>query len=181
MQNPQGGGGPLLRSLSAFADQIAATARPCPRRVQRTGRHVTSFACATSPALASHRQRHLSTQNNVRRFHRMRVIGIRHIRAILPHIGVAESFLLKRSRKLLFIHSPIPPMCITSPRRRLRPPGGIGGHRRKGASVFRREDRYRLNFQTPGGGGAAPGPPLGPPWNPCLRFPKPPGPPSFTV
>jgi hypothetical protein len=106
MKNPQGGGGPYPSTL---ADQIAATTRPYPRRVQRAGRHVTSFASATSPALASHRQSHLSAQNDVRRFHRMRVIGIRHIRAILPHIGVAESFLLKRSRKLLFIHDPIPP------------------------------------------------------------------------
>jgi hypothetical protein len=88
-----------------FADQIAAPARPHPRGVYCPGRHVTTFAGAIRVAGAIHRQSHLPTQNDVRGFRDMRVIGVRCVRPILPHIRLAKSFLLKASREFHFVHN----------------------------------------------------------------------------
>src|SRR6266404_7477655 len=56
-------------------------------------------------ALAAHRQRHLSTQDDVRGLRSVRVIGVRCLRPILPHVRVPEAFLLETSRELPLVHS----------------------------------------------------------------------------
>jgi hypothetical protein len=54
-----------------------------------------------------HRQRHLSVQNDVRSFRRMRVIRIGRVRRVLPHISLTESLSLKSSHKFPFAHDMI--------------------------------------------------------------------------
>ena len=93
MRNP-GEGGYLPFDVLALADQIAAAARPHPRRMHRAGRHVAPFARAIRVALAVHRQRHLSAQNDMRAFRGMRVIRIGRIRPILPNISMTEALSL---------------------------------------------------------------------------------------
>jgi hypothetical protein len=52
---------------------------PCTERLRRT----------------TLRQRHFSLQNNMRRLAAMRVIGIKGIRSILPHVRTQKSFPMK--------------------------------------------------------------------------------------
>jgi hypothetical protein len=73
--------------------------------VHRACRHIAPFTHAIRVALAAHRQRHLSAQDDVRGLRSVRVIGVRCVRPILPHIRVPEAFLLESSRELPFIHS----------------------------------------------------------------------------
>jgi hypothetical protein len=69
--------------------------------------NVAAFTRAIRVALAVHRQRHLSVQNDVRGFRGMRVIGIGRVRRVLPRIGLTESLSLKTSRKFPFVHNMI--------------------------------------------------------------------------
>jgi len=72
-------------------------------------RNVAPFTRAIRVALAVHRQRHLSTQNDVRAFRGMRVIRIGRVWPILPNIGMAEALSLQISRKFLLVHNMILP------------------------------------------------------------------------
>src|SRR5882762_10584680 len=100
-----GGGAPSSCSSLPFADQISAPSQPHLRRVHRSGRHVASLTRAVPLALATHSQGHLAAQNDVRGFRRMRVVGIRDVRRILPHIGLTESLLVEASRQFHFVHN----------------------------------------------------------------------------
>src|SRR6266436_8856256 len=114
----------------------------------------------------------------------MRVIRIGRVRPILPHVGLTESFLQKSSRDFPFVHWMM--LANTGQIGALKtatPSPRHWGHRRKGASVFRREDRQQITKSEAGGGsGTSVGTPAGAaPGNPRRRFRGPPGPPSFTV
>src|SRR5258708_32395382 len=83
---------------------MPAPARLHGRGVYSARRNIAAFTGAIRVPPAVHRLRHLPTQNDVRGFRGMRVIGIRRVGRILPDVGMAEAFLFERSRQLLFIH-----------------------------------------------------------------------------
>jgi hypothetical protein len=72
------------------------------RRMYGANRHVAAFTGPVGAALARHCQRHFATENDVRGFCGVRVIGIRHVRRIFPDVRPTESFLLKSSCE--FVH-----------------------------------------------------------------------------
>ena len=72
--------------------------------MDRTGRNVAPFSSAVSPALAAHRQRHLSFENDVRGFDRVSVVGIATIRAIFPDIRVAKALVMQFLLKFGDVH-----------------------------------------------------------------------------
>src|SRR5712671_3969048 len=100
-----GRGAPSSCSSLPFADQISAPIRPHLRGVHRSGRHVASVTRAVPLALATHSQGHLTAQNDVRGFRRMRVGGIGRVRRTLPHIGLTKSLLLEALRQFHFVHN----------------------------------------------------------------------------
>src|SRR5258708_13494067 len=83
---------------------MPAPARLHGRGVYSARRNIAAFTGAIRVPPAVHRLRHLPTQNDVRGFRGMRVIGIRRVGRILPDVGMAEAFLVERSRPLLFVH-----------------------------------------------------------------------------
>ena len=105
----RGGGGTTTSAVLPLADEIPAATRPHPRRVHRASSHIAPFACTIRLARAVHRERHLPLQDNVRGFRAMRVIGIRRVRPVLPHISMAEALPLEISHQLLLVHRIILP------------------------------------------------------------------------
>src|SRR5258708_40377808 len=83
---------------------MPAPAGPDARGVYRARGNIAAFTGAIRVPPAVHRLRHLPTQNDVRGFRGMRVIGIRRVGRILPDVGMAAAFLFERSRQLLFAH-----------------------------------------------------------------------------
>ena len=59
-----------------LANKVAASRRPHARRVHVAGRNIAALSRAIRCALAAHRQRHLSFENDVRGLHGMRMLRI---------------------------------------------------------------------------------------------------------
>src|SRR6266446_7360906 len=95
---------------------MAATGWTHARRVHGTCRDIRAFTSAIGVALPVHRQRHLAAQDDVRSLRSVRVIWIRGVRRILPHVRVPEAFLLETLRELPLVHS-----IILANSRRFRP------------------------------------------------------------
>jgi len=118
--------------------------------------NVAAFTRAIRMALAVHRQRHLSVQNDVRGFRRMRVIRIGRVRRVLPHIGLTESLVLKSSRKFPFVHD-----LILANIHQLPPengnalPAALGDTAERARPSSGEKLVNNLQDQKPGGGGGA--------------------------
>ena len=60
-----------------------------------TGRNIAAFAGCVGASCSAVRQDHFAIKDNVRGFGRVRVIGIKRVRPVLPDVGVDESFTVK--------------------------------------------------------------------------------------
>jgi hypothetical protein len=140
----------------ALTYQIPAAARPHARGVHCTCRNITALTGAISAALAIHRQRHLSVQNDVRGLRKMRVIRIGHVRRVLPHVGMTESLSLKTSRKFPFVHDMILPNIRQLPLENGNAlPAALGDTAERARPSSGEKLVYNLQNQKPGGGGSA--------------------------
>src|SRR5438045_1404059 len=70
-----------------------------------TGRNIAALARRKCSRFTIHRQRHRAVENDVRCFRVVRVLRVKHVRPILPHIRVFKSFALQLFCQLLFVHA----------------------------------------------------------------------------
>ena len=75
-----------------LADEVSAAVRAHARRMHGAGRNVAALARTIRFRDACLRQRHLSIEDNVSGFGRVRMIGIKYVRSILPHVRMQKSF-----------------------------------------------------------------------------------------
>lgn len=66
--------------------------------------NIAALSGAVSPALATHRQRHLSFQNDVSGFDGVRMVGISAVGAVLPHIRAVKTFAMQFVFKFANVH-----------------------------------------------------------------------------
>ena len=136
----------LLTSVRPGAVTIVTTAGwTHPRRVHGACGNIAPFSRAIRVALAAHRQRHLSAQDDVRGFRSVRVIWIRCLRPILPHVRVPEAFLLETSRELPLVHS----IILANRRRFRRIPAPENGYALPAELGTPQKGRFRLQERRP--------------------------------
>ena len=83
----------LQRTIGLLlANEVAAACRPHVRRVLRTGRNIAAISRPIRRASAIHHQRHLAFDNDVRGFHRVRVVRITLVGPVLSDVGVTKPF-----------------------------------------------------------------------------------------
>ena len=85
----------LGKYLLLFADQIPAAAGPHLRRMHSTGWNIATVAGEVSLSRAVLRQHHFATQDDMRHFAGVCVVGIKRIGAVLPDVRSQEAFTVK--------------------------------------------------------------------------------------
>ena len=90
--------------LLTLTDQVAAAFGSHARRVDSTCRDITAFAFAIGLGLTTHRQCHLTAQDDVRSLFVMSVIWVVRVWAVLPDEGVGEAFALELRGEGFFVH-----------------------------------------------------------------------------
>jgi hypothetical protein len=77
--------------LLPLPNQIPATEWSHFCGVRRVSRNIATLSDPVSARFATLRQCHFAIYDDVRRFNRMCVVGIKGVRAVLPHVGVKKS------------------------------------------------------------------------------------------
>src|SRR5579872_246895 len=78
-----------------FTDEVSAAALAHTRGMHSPGGDVAALARTIGLRHAAVRQRHFSIKYNMRGFGCVRVVGIKHVRSILPHVSMQKSFAME--------------------------------------------------------------------------------------
>ncbi len=70
-------------------------------------RHIAPVAGLEGLRLAAHDEGHFALKDDMRCFHRVRVIGVDSVRPVFPHINMAKAFPAELSEKFLLVHAQI--------------------------------------------------------------------------
>lgn len=78
-----------------FASQIPAACRTHFRGVNGSGRNIAAIPYDVRMSIAALRQRHFSSQDDMRGLGGVSVIRVKSVRAILPDVSVEETFVMQ--------------------------------------------------------------------------------------
>jgi hypothetical protein len=95
--------------MSAFTDEVTAAETSYNGGMGGSGWNVATFAGSIEMRFAVHGKCHFTTQDNVRGFRVMCVIGILHVRAVPPNISMFEAFSFELLREFFLVHHLIYP------------------------------------------------------------------------
>ncbi|MFY9531988.1 MAG: hypothetical protein WBC04_04840 [Candidatus Acidiferrales bacterium] len=87
-----------------LADEVAAAARAHSGGVDSSGQDVAPIARTKTLRLAVHGESHLAVEDDMSRFGWVRVLGVECVWAILPDVGVRETFEVKLAFEVFDVH-----------------------------------------------------------------------------